>query len=182
MCSGVNVSSYYTVDTSLHAVTVSMNSTLLASVLDPFQNDCQTSNVLSQGFCDLDFNFPDCTFPSDTPSNSEYAPNLEELMPGIQSNDPSNPCDPIVQQMLGDIDIMDGDFNLKLNAIASDPNWSKSMESATCDLSPHTNFAACSIIPESGDHCSWYLPQTSHTDTCDHELNHEVHDILQQFM
>ena len=87
-----------------------------------------------------------------------------------------------MQQILGDIDIMGSDFNLELNSMASDPNWSKSMESATCGLSPHTNSAACSIITESVDHSSWYLPQTSHIDICDHELNHEVHDILQQFM
>ena len=126
---------------------------------------------------------------STSTSNPEYTPNY--LMPGAQSlmfNDPSNHCDPIMQQVFGDTDIMDGEFNLRLyanDAMGSDCDWSKSVKSATpYSLSPqcHTNLSACSAIPESvGDRCSWYQPKTSHSDSINEE-NHEVYDILQQFM
>ena len=188
VCGGVNLSScanLQAADTSLHAV----------AALDLLQQDHQTSNILSQGFNDLDFNFG-CTIPCDaapTASNPEYAPNY--LMPGAQSltfNDLSDHSDPIMQQVLGDTDIMDGDLNLGLyanGAIISDYDWSKSMESATpyYSLSPkcHTNFTTYSVnIPESGDRCLWYQPKTSHSDSISdfNEANHEVHDILQQFM
>ena len=182
MCGGVNLSScanLQAADTSLHAV----------AALDPLQQDYQTSNILSQGFGDLDFNFG-CTIPCDaapTASNPEYAPNY--LMPGAQNltfNHPSNHCDPIIQQALGDTDIMDGKFNLGLyanDAMVSDCDWSKSMESATYTngLLPqcHTNFVAYSAIPESsGDCCLWYQPKMLHSN----EASHEVHDVLQQFM
>ena len=187
MCGDVNPSScanLQAVDPSLHAAAA-------------LQQDHQTSNILSQRFSDLNFNFSCCTIPCDaaptlSASNPEYTPNY--LMPGAQSlmfNDPSNHCDPIMQQVLGDTDIMDSEFNLGLyanDAMASDCDWSKSMESATpYSLSPqcHTNFAACSVnIPESGDRCSRYQPKTSHSDSISNinEANHEVHDILQQFM
>ena len=190
MCGGVNLSScanLQAADTSLHA----------AAALDPLQQDHQTSNILSQGFSDLDFNFG-CTIPCDaapTASNPEYTPNY--LMPGAQSlmfNDLSDHSDPIMQQVLGNTDIMDGELNLGLYAnegVVSDCDWSKSMESAIpyYSLSPqcHTNFTAYQYsvnIPESGDRCSWYQPKTSHSDSISNfnEVNHEVHDILQQFM
>lgn len=101
-------------------------------------------------------------------------------MPGTQNlmpNDLNNPSDPLLQQVLGDTHIMDGNFNL--NGMASDLNWSKSEEST--DFSSHANIAACTTIPAGfRDHCLWCLPQKSHT-TAD-QSNHEIHDILQQFM
>ena len=179
LCGDVNLSScanLQAVDPGLHAV----------AALDSLQQDHQTSDIMSQGFSNLDFNFSCCTIPCDAaPSNPEYTPNY--LMPGAQSstfNDPSNHCDPLMQQVLGDTDIMDGEFNLELyanDAMGSDCDWSKSMESAYLPQC-HTNFAARSAIPESGgDHCSWYQPKTSYSDSIN-EANHEVHDILQQFM
>ena len=183
MCGDVNLSScanLQAVNPGLHAV----------AALDSLQQDHQTSDIMSQGFSDLNFNFSCCTIPCDaaptlSASNPEYTPNY--LMPGAQSlmfDDPSNHCDPIMQQVLGDTDIMDGEFNPRLyanDAMGSDHDWSKSMESAYLPQC-HTNFAARSAIPESGgDRCSWYQPKTSYSDSIN-EANHEVHDILQQFM
>ena len=102
-------------------------------------------------------------------------------MPGVQNlipNDLNNPSDPLIQQVLGDTDIMDGDFNL--NGMALDLNWSKSEESV--DFSPHANITACTTIPAGfSDHCSWCLPQKSQCHTTADQSNHEIHDILQQF-
>ena len=100
------------------------------------------------------------------------------MMPGTQNlslNDPSNHCDPIMQQVLGDIDIMNNGFNLEVgNSMASDPNWCKSSSMYNCSFQPQTNFLA-SIIPD---------PESLQRDPniMTNELNHEVHDILQQFM
>jgi hypothetical protein len=163
VCSGVNLSSqanHTTVDTSLPTV----------AALDPLWQDHQISSVsnMSQGLSDLDFNFSCCTIPCDgAPIAAEYSPNyLEaELMPGAQSltfSDPSDHCDPTMQQVLGDVDILDGEFNLELNAMASDLDWSNSLP-PQC----HANFAPCS---------------DGISNINDIEANHEIHDILQQFM
>jgi hypothetical protein len=155
------------------------------AALDPLRQDHQPSSVLSQGFSDLDVNFSCCTIPCDAApihvanaSDCEYSPSyLEaELMPGAQSltfNDPSNHCDPITQQVLGDVDILDGKFNPELNAVASGLDWSNNN-----NLPPqcHTNFfVPCS---ETISNINELMPGCQD----DIEVNHEIHDILQQFM
>ena len=174
-CSGVSISGHQDVDSTGLPTAVA---------LDPFLwEGHQTSNISSQRSCDPDFNFHSCTAPCvDAPSNStefNNMPNLEELMlPGTQSlmlNDPSSHGDPITQQVLGDIDIMNNDFNLEVgNSMASDPSGSKSSSMYSCSFLPQTNFLA-SIIPDSES-----LQRDPSIMT--NELNHEVHDILQQFM
>ncbi len=180
MCSGVDLSSqvnHTAVDTSLPTV----------AALDPLRQDHQPSSALSQGFSDLDVHFSCCTIPCDpapihvaNASDCEYSPSyLEaELMPGAQSltfNDPSNPCDPITQQVLGDVDILDGKFDPELNAMAmaSGLDWSNNK-----NLPPqcHTNFfASCSESISNIDELMAGCQD-------DIEVNHEIHDILQQFM
>ena len=135
---------------------------------------------MPQGFYNLtlppNFDFPAYTFPCDASNNPkyEYVTNLEESVSGTQNLTFENLSDPVMQQVLDDMDIMD-DFNFNASAVTeSAPCWNKSMESTS-----HANSVPCSAIPEASD-C---LPQSEiQTYLSTNKSNHEIQDILQQFM
>ena len=172
---------YHSMDTIVQTAEGTDSSPLATSTaLVPVQDDSQALDVSPQGFYNFtlptNFDFPTCTFPYDAPDNPKYkyVTNLEESVSGTQNLMFEKLSDPVMQQVLDDMDIM-GDFNFNASAVTeSAPCWNKSMESTS-----HANSVPCSAIPEASD-C---LPQSElQTYLSTNKSNHEIQDILQQFV